>query len=363
MTVQRVTGHSHEKLFWRGSATPTKSDGVRIFSVRYYHAGFLSGVPHVTDSAGDLVAATTWYPYGSRLGFTGMQPLLSFAGAEDDGQNGPATDLGLLHYGSRRLSSAVGRWVSMDRLALENPRFCADRPLECNGYSYSGNDPVNFVDPTGMYRDVADIRVQRQEDGSKHISFTYMDGDNRLDGYLTSVEVMDDDALWRDAASGKNMRAPLEKFLNSFSYAVYHDSRANSFAGGKVRSGFFADAVIERYHNDVFWNRVANAGDAMGGVAVGLSIVPEPTAVTKVAATTLGVASGLISVGTNARTFFLARSAASALNTVGQAAGMRQGMRQGLRGVGAGAAAVGVSQLQQFFVTVRDIKAINNDAR
>jgi RHS repeat-associated protein len=312
----------------------------------------------VVGADGEYQSAT---PYGSRGKRPPLSRVLDFAGAGYDG------DTQTVRFGVRDYDPYLGGWLSTDGLFMRRPRLCLQRPEECNGRGYAGGDPISYLDPTGMYKEVADVVVHRQEDGSKHISFTFTDREGRGSGYLTSVEVMDGKALWRDGASGKRMRAPLAQFLDENSYAVYYDSRANGgFGGHEVQGGFFADSVIERYHETFFWNRVANTGDAMGAVAIGLSLPPEPTALCKAAALALGSVSAIISTGTSARAWYLARGAAENLrqfgNTAGQAGAGIVGAKGGAGGLSAGAVAVGASQLQQFFGTVRAISAINNDS-
>jgi hypothetical protein len=48
------------------------------------------------------------------------------------------------------LTPANARWLTPDPLFLEHPENCIESPVECNPYVFSRNDPVNFVDPTGL---------------------------------------------------------------------------------------------------------------------------------------------------------------------------------------------------------------------
>src|SRR5437899_6676413 len=52
---------------------------------------------------------------------------------------------GLDHTWWRKYESTAGRWTSPDPL-----RGSIGDPQSLNAYSYSGNDPVNFVDPSGL---------------------------------------------------------------------------------------------------------------------------------------------------------------------------------------------------------------------
>ena len=51
-------------------------------------------------------------------------------------------DTGLVHFGAREYDPQVGRWLSKDPLLFNGD--------SANLYGYTVNDPVNFVDPTGL---------------------------------------------------------------------------------------------------------------------------------------------------------------------------------------------------------------------
>ena len=55
--------------------------------------------------------------------------------------------LGLYNYGARFYSTAIGRFMSVDPV-VGNAR----NPQSWNAYSYAGNNPLRYTDPTGMRR-------------------------------------------------------------------------------------------------------------------------------------------------------------------------------------------------------------------
>lgn len=54
------------------------------------------------------------------------------------------TTTGLTHLGAREYDPATGRFLSVD------PLLETGKPQTLNGYTYSGNNPTTFTDPTGM---------------------------------------------------------------------------------------------------------------------------------------------------------------------------------------------------------------------
>ncbi len=96
-----------------------------------------------TDRLGSVRYASGWkhyYPYGEELTSTASDTY-KFAELYRDSDTG--LDYALARYGS----SAIGRFLSVD-----SGKAYPTAPQSWNRYAYSGNDPINFVDPKGLNR-------------------------------------------------------------------------------------------------------------------------------------------------------------------------------------------------------------------
>jgi RHS repeat-associated protein len=92
----------------------------------------------VVDVAGDsLVQRIDYGPWGEVIVDTnpGFQPF-GFAGGLY------SSETGLVRFGARDYDPVLGRWTAKDPLLFDGG--------DTNLYAYTGNDPVNLVDPLGM---------------------------------------------------------------------------------------------------------------------------------------------------------------------------------------------------------------------
>jgi RHS repeat-associated protein len=71
-----------------------------------------------------------------------LQPF-GFAGCLYD------EDTKLCHFGAREYDAEVGRWLQKDPILFEGG--------DSNLYSYVLQDPVNFIDPSGLIRNPIEI--------------------------------------------------------------------------------------------------------------------------------------------------------------------------------------------------------------
>jgi len=117
----------------------------------------LSGVTYrfITDQVGSVrlvvntataavVERIDWDEFGNVLADSapGFQPF-GFAGGLRD------VDTGLVRFGTRDYDPRTGRWTAKDLLRFGGALT--------NLYNYVAGDPVNFIDPTGLYFDEATL--------------------------------------------------------------------------------------------------------------------------------------------------------------------------------------------------------------
>ena len=130
----------------------------------YYLKDHLGSSDIMMDQEGYPVEQMAYYPYGSEVDEADFGSVW-----QDYKQNNidrmPVErthhrftghylddETGLYYMKARYYSPELGRFVSPDPLFLETPELCLERPIECNLYSYAGNNPLKYVDPTGKFK-------------------------------------------------------------------------------------------------------------------------------------------------------------------------------------------------------------------
>lgn len=91
----------------------------------------------LTDANGNETSSYSYDPFGNRVAGAGSaEAMFQFAG-------GYRMPNGLYHFGQRYYDPVVGRFTQQD------PRDQVGDLRQGNRYLYAGDDPVNFVDPSG----------------------------------------------------------------------------------------------------------------------------------------------------------------------------------------------------------------------
>jgi RHS repeat-associated protein len=125
--------------------------GLRI---RYYHQDHVGSSSVVTDAQGQLVNENCYYAFGSprnEYRLRQAEEFYSFCQKERDGENG-------LHYFEARfLAGTLSRFLSPDpkyaapeSLAARDLQRFLSTPQSINLYAYVQNNPLKYVDPSGL---------------------------------------------------------------------------------------------------------------------------------------------------------------------------------------------------------------------
>ena len=150
----RVRGSAGDGYDYLGSLTLVRGDGgslngIEILfaggqfkdgEVMYFEADHLGSVRAVINSDGETLATNNYMPFGSRHtgGMRDDNIRYKFNGKEEQTTGA----LNLLDYGARMYDPETGRWFVIDPLAEKYTAF--------SPYNYCLNNPMRFVDPTGM---------------------------------------------------------------------------------------------------------------------------------------------------------------------------------------------------------------------
>ncbi|QSI04804.1 RHS repeat-associated core domain-containing protein [Treponema pedis] len=138
----------------------------------YYHTDHLGSAQFVTDWRGKQYEHIEYTPYGElwiEETAPGIDKLpFRFTGKELD------EETGLYYYGARYLDPKYSRWLSGDPALGEYMAGSSVgeggiyNTVNFNVYHYGGNNPIKYIDPTGMYtldtEDNAPIIIVEKDD-------------------------------------------------------------------------------------------------------------------------------------------------------------------------------------------------------
>lgn len=114
--------------------------------VFYYVKDHLGSVRSTINGNGAVVSRDDYYPFGEPMqgrSFNTANPSNSIRFTSH--QLDEDFDLDITYAGARYLDTEIGVWMSMDPLRGKFPRW--------SPYNYTMNNPLRFVDPTGMAPD------------------------------------------------------------------------------------------------------------------------------------------------------------------------------------------------------------------
>jgi RHS repeat-associated protein len=114
-------------------------------TVHFLVADHLGSTSAVLSATGAVEETAKYYPFGGlRSGSISLTDK-KFTGQQDEG-----TPFGLYDYGARFYSTTLGRFLSADPVGVN-----AGDPQMLDRYSYVRNNPLAYVDPSGLYLLVA----------------------------------------------------------------------------------------------------------------------------------------------------------------------------------------------------------------
>ena len=114
---------------------------------RYIHPDHLGSTNVVTDENDNLVQTLDYYPYGAtRISVaTSTRERRQFTGQFTD-------DSSLNYLNARYYDSNTGQFTSEDPSFLAADKALLPDPQQLNSYSYSGDNPITFIDSKGDYK-------------------------------------------------------------------------------------------------------------------------------------------------------------------------------------------------------------------
>lgn len=113
--------------------------------IEYIHSDGIGSVRMVTGHGGVVLERHDYRPFGEELG--GRTSLSAFAGGQKDGETATTASLPMDYFGARHLQGALGRFAAVDPGHVNGNLSDAQ---SWNGYAYSRNNPLRFIDPDGL---------------------------------------------------------------------------------------------------------------------------------------------------------------------------------------------------------------------
>jgi RHS repeat-associated protein len=127
--------------FEPGSVLAGGTGGASTHVGYYYHEDILNSSSALSDSAGQLMEANVWYPFGRTQTASPQAPFQvssKFTGQTLDAETG------LYYYGARYYDPELGRFIQPDKIISD-----ISNPQSYNRYSYVLNNPLKYTDPDG----------------------------------------------------------------------------------------------------------------------------------------------------------------------------------------------------------------------
>ncbi|NDV58066.1 DUF6443 domain-containing protein [Bacteroides sp. 519] len=197
------TDYVGNKIYENDSLKQILFDGGYIENgiYHFYLTDYLGNNRIVTTNTGIIVQKNHFYPFGMTFGETSNneqdKQQFKYNGKELDRRNG----LNLYDYSARYMEPAIGRFTTMDPLA--------EKYYNISPYAYCANNPIKFIDPTGMFYG------DYYSGYSGKLLFSDGINDNRV--YVRNLLVEQNDLIVRDTYIGQRGKIPDKtKAFNEF---------------------------------------------------------------------------------------------------------------------------------------------------
>ena len=155
--------------YYKGAKETTTHE--ETYKQYFYHSDHLGSATLITDYKGDEYQRIEYTPYGEtwveKTQNTGLEYLpYKFTGKEID------EETGLYYFGARYLDPKYSQWISTDPALLDymsgsSAGGGAYNPVNFNLYHYAGNNPLRYIDPTGLYDEENGYSKQEIKDFKK----------------------------------------------------------------------------------------------------------------------------------------------------------------------------------------------------
>ncbi len=128
---------------WTADATGRETDRLDRTGIHYQLGNHLGSSSLELDEAGEVISYEEYFPFGGTAFVAGRS--LRDVRRKDYRYSGKERDdvTGLYYYGHRYFAPWIGRWLSPDPIGPEDG---------LNLYQFVQNNPVNLVDPNGLYQ-------------------------------------------------------------------------------------------------------------------------------------------------------------------------------------------------------------------
>ncbi|MEA2239406.1 MAG: hypothetical protein QOC81_4130 [Thermoanaerobaculia bacterium] len=146
-------GQWKKDYVWRDGLLLASTDTTGTY---HYHLDHLGTPRLITNTSGVKIAEHAYYPFGAEISLTpheSTEEAMKFTGHERDTVAGDGHTLDDMH--ARYYNASLGRFLSFDPILLA--KASQRSPQRWNRYAYASDNPLRFIDPTGLLTYVARV--------------------------------------------------------------------------------------------------------------------------------------------------------------------------------------------------------------